>query len=118
MNNEFVMEISYEKLIEIIVDYFRKIENIKLDYTNINCFKDILNELNKKDKCFIIRNKFVKSSFNIPRRDIFNIVSFYLFCKNFDLVNIEYNEQVIITYKYSKFFKEDGRTSFSKVKSK
>lgn len=106
MKNEFVTEISYARLRQIIVDYFKKIENIELCYASIEYFQDMLRETGKYSYTllpyFSMSNGLGESKFDIPREDIFKILSLYVSSMGFELVNVEYKNKVQVTYRFLK----------------
>lgn len=104
MKNEFVVQISYEKLREIIVNYFEKVEGLNLSYPSIDYLKDILRESHKynESRYFSIKNDLGCSKVDIPKSDIFKILSLYLVEKSYGLLGIKYDDKIEVTYKFLK----------------
>ena len=102
MKNEFVTQISYSTLRQIIVDYFKNSENIELGYYSIEYLQDTLSGENKYQSSsqpyFSMENELGKTNFDIPNEDIFKILDLYMSKMGFKLNNVKYENVVKITY--------------------
>ena len=100
MINEFSTTISYDKVRIIILEYFKKEENIDLDYIGINYFKDYLMDRKNPQSCFIMKNELGETRFNVPKDDILKLLKLYLSKMSMNLLDVNFSDRGV-EIKYS-----------------
>lgn len=99
MNEDFNKKISYSDLRQIIFDYFKKNKDIELNSTSIDYFKEKLTNNYDPRPFFIINNEFGETRFDISKEDIKKIYNSYLLSDGYELLSIEYGNDVKVKYK-------------------
>ena len=93
--------ISYGKLVDIIREYYKEVYSMDIwldgSYTG-----DYLKEsIKNNEKIFSIstgKGMFDRAKFNVPKEDIEKIVKSYLSSKNYELLSLELDNSVNLTY--------------------
>ncbi|MBQ9319145.1 MAG: hypothetical protein IJR82_05905 [Bacilli bacterium] len=94
-------EIDYATLLQIIFDYFNKIQGLKVELLNKDDFESNFIDNSWKCSFFYIDKELGKTKFNLSKEDIDRIFKLYLACKNLKLINgLEYCINDTIKYVY------------------
>ena len=109
MNNEFSTKISYEKLRQIIFNYFKEVDNIELGSVSIDYLREKLTGKENVPPFFIMKNELGESRFDIPKEDIEKILAWYLKKSNYEFTGVKYDYNIIISYKMSLSLGDDNK---------
>ena len=102
MKIEFKAVITYEKLREIIIKYFKENLNLEISSISIDYLMKKLTGLTEVQPFFIIRNEFGDTRFDLSKEQIEQIIREYLAHQNYELSGVEYKKgELDITYKES-----------------
>lgn len=104
MKNSFITIISYAELQDIIIEFFKEVEKMEIEGDSYIYFRNILtykeNHPNIIDKSFIMYNKLGATRFDVPKEDIYKILSMHLEEQNFELLDVQYcDNSVGVKYK-------------------
>lgn len=100
MNIEFKAEITYDKLREIIFNYFKKNLNLEVSSISNDYLLQKLAGFNEVQPFFIIHNEFGDTRFDLSKEQMEQFLREYLAHQNYELSGVEYRtKDISITYK-------------------
>ena len=107
-NKEYNSKISYQQLRKIIVNYYKEKRNIDLNYASIDYLKDKLTEKNQMNPSpyFSMNNALGETKFDISVDEIKKILYNYANENNLIFLDVNFDDNVNITYKMSKIEKK------------
>jgi hypothetical protein len=107
MSEVFNVQINYEKLREIILNYFKENQNLELGFLSIDILKRNLRD-DESTKYFSLKHELGEAKFDISKEDIQIIIKSYLASKNCELLDIKYDDEVSFSYKQNQNINQDN----------
>ena len=99
---DFNGSIKYDKLRQIIFDYYKKNQGMELSSTSMGYLEHKLRGDSRNNQpFFIMNNEFGETRFDISKEDIQKILESYFESKNYELKEVKYGNNVEFKYRFN-----------------